>query len=150
MNNSINAALFDRFMLVNRKMRQKKAQAMAPERENAAVVHREIILVILYKRGCGMKQQDVADEIYVTKSTLSEMINRLVGDGLLERAADPQDRRNTIIALTERGKARAEEVMEKHAQAVDFMFRNLTGEEKNELIRLLNKLLVEDGEELRA
>ena len=147
MKNSINATLFDRFMLVNRYMRKCRAQTMGNESACPSPVHREIILVILYKRGCGMKQQDIADEIYVSKSTLSEMINRLAEDGYLERAGDPSDRRNTIVALTERGSARAETAMKEHAHEVDYLFRNLAPREKAELIRLLEKLLNEEAQE---
>ncbi len=142
MQNSISAALFDRFMLVNRVMRKNKAQECA----RSPMAHREIILVILYKRGVGMKQQDIAGEIYVSKSTLSEMIDRLVEDGSLERETDPQDRRSTIVVLTERGKRRAEEVMEEHAKAVEQLFSKLSEEEKKTLLCLLEKLVGSDAE----
>lgn len=157
--NSTNAKLFDRFRHVGRKMRMGRAPGMmTPDVEQMRALmaggkgmppmpafHREVILVVLYKNGSGMKQQDIADELHISKSTLSEMINKLAEDGCLERTADPSDRRATIIVLTEKGRKRAEEVIEERAGMMDFMFRNLTEDEKEELIRLLDKLLGDES-----
>ncbi len=145
--NNINTDLFDRFMLVNRRIRQTGGPSKKRERVCSPLAHREIILVILHQRETCMKQQEIADEIYVSKSTLSEMIDRLSRDGYLERADDPSDRRNTIVALTERGRQRAEAAMEEHAREVEFLFRPLSEPEKAELLRLLEKLSGEETEE---
>lgn len=144
MQSSINTTLFDRFMLVNRQMRTCKPTPASGR--DTQLANREIILVILYRHGASMRQQDVMREIHVSKSTLSEMINRLVEDGYLERASDPKDRRSTIIVLTERGRTRAEEVMDEHGRIVDGLFCRLSDAEKTELVRLLDRLLGEASE----
>ena len=154
--NKLNLRLFDRFRQVGRKMRSGHAPGtIYPENGDSkkminsimpcrvAGPQREMILGILKKEGIS-KQQEIADELHISKSTLSEMINRLVDDGYVERTSDPSDRRTTVLVLTKTGDERAEEVIEERIRVMEFMFRNLTDEDKEELIKLLDKMLGED------
>jgi DNA-binding MarR family transcriptional regulator len=77
----------------------------------------------------------------VSPSTLSEMINRLVEDGYVERKADPGDRRARLLSLTEAGRIQGQEILEECACVLAFLFRNLEDGDKMELVRLLDKLL---------
>ena len=149
---NINMQLFDRFRLVGRKMRVgrgpgavmpggNKFREMVPDRVPG--LQREMILGILKKERIT-KQQDIADVLHVSKSTLSAMVDSLAEDGYVERTSDPADRRAIVLVLTQAGEKRAEEVIEERISAMEFMFRNLTDKDKEELIRLLDKMLGED------
>jgi MarR family transcriptional regulator for hemolysin len=87
-----------------------------------------------------MKQKEIADEIRVSPSTLSEMIDRLVEDGFVERKPDSEDRRVKRLCLTESGRDRAEYMLKQLTAILERMFINLDTGEKEELIRLLDKL----------
>jgi len=50
---------------------------------------------------CGVT--DVGDDLGVTSAAASQMLERLVQSGLIERHEDPDDRRAKRIVLTERG-----------------------------------------------
>ena len=52
-------------------------------------------------RAPGMRQNELADLLEVEPITVSRMIDRLVESGLLERRADPDDRRAWRIYLTQ-------------------------------------------------
>ena len=156
MTNNINMRLFDRLRHVGRRMRMGRTPGMITSdgevfrklagdgmSKRMPGLQREMILAILKKEGIT-KQQDIADEFHVTKSTLSEMVNRLVEDGYVKRTDDPADRRTTVLVLTEAGDKRAEEVIEERVKVMDYMFRGLSDGEKEELIRLLDKMLGED------
>lgn len=59
-------------------------------------------LIGIHHRGaCGVS--DVGDELGVTRAAASQMLERLVQAGLVERREDPDDRRAKRIVLTERG-----------------------------------------------
>ncbi len=57
------------------------------------------------------------------------------------RTANPDDKRSTLIVLTEKGKARAWEVQDDRRKAAEEFCSKLTEEEKDTLIALLDKLL---------
>lgn len=102
---------------------------------------REMILGVLMLSEDGMNQREIAEEMGVSPSTLSEMINRLVEDGYVERKADPGDRRARHLSLTEAGRIQGQEILEECACVLAFLFRNLEDGDKMELVRLLDKLL---------
>ena len=56
----------------------------------------------------ALTQQDLAERLYVTKSNVSGLVDRLVEAGLVERRAVPDDRRSHALHLTERGRGLAE------------------------------------------
>ena len=161
MNNSLNLEILDRFRHVERMMRTAAVPCGDPQENSAlgndnpgtkkavdekngpsaGVLKRDAVLPFLLCKKEGMKQKEIADEIRVSPSTLSEMINRLVEDGYVERRAEAGDRRVKTLFLTERGVERAEYMLSQITLIVDRLFVNLDDTEKQELIRLLDKLV---------
>ncbi len=107
---------------------------------------RERILSVVMDAGeNGIRQKDIAEELGIHAPALTEQIDRLEADRYLERCANPDDKRSTLIKLTEKGRARACEVAdERQARAARYC-QALTEEEKDTLIALLDKLLAEQG-----
>ena len=107
---------------------------------------RERILTVLLDAGsAGLKQRDIAEQLGIHAPALTEQIDRLEAERYLERCANPDDKRSTLVKLTEKGLARAYEVAdERQARAAAFS-AGLSEEEKDMLIALLDKLL-EDRE----
>lgn len=105
---------------------------------------RERILTVLLDSGdAGMKQRDIAAYLGIHAPAMTEQIDRLEAERYLERCANPDDKRSTLVKLTEKGRARAYEVSdERQAQAAAFS-AGLSEEEKDTLIALLDKLLAE-------
>ena len=62
------------------------------------------ILEILHERG-GRSMSDLAQLAFVELPTLSKMIDRMVGDALVYRSPDAEDRRRVLIFLSDRGRA---------------------------------------------
>jgi DNA-binding MarR family transcriptional regulator len=52
-------------------------------------------------------QAEVARHLVVTAPVVTRLASALVDDGLIERQADPNDKRAVILALTEAGRRRA-------------------------------------------
>ncbi|MDO4173342.1 MAG: MarR family transcriptional regulator [Eubacteriales bacterium] len=51
----------------------------------------------------GIYVSDLAKKLCITKSAVSRMLGNLEKWGLVERAVDPNNRRNTFVYLTEKG-----------------------------------------------
>ena len=102
-----------------------------------------ILTVLLEADDSGLKQRDIAEQLGIHAPALTEQIDRLEAEHYLERCANPDDKRSTLVKLTEKGRARAYEVSdERQARAAAFS-ANLDEEEKDTLIALLDKLLAD-------
>jgi len=102
---------------------------------------REHLLVIISKYPDGVRQKVLADKMGINQSSASELVNKLEATGYLERTVDPDDKRATLLFLTEKGKARAAEVEDERNEIFKEIFSVLTEEEKETLSALLDKLL---------
>ncbi len=102
-----------------------------------------ILTVLLEADDAGLKQRDIAEQLGIHAPALTEQIDRLEAEHYLERCANPDDKRSTLVKLTEKGRARAYEVSdERQARAAAFC-ANLSEKEKDTLIALLDKLLAD-------
>lgn len=88
----------------------------------------------------GMMQQTLADQLLVTKGNVCGLIDRLSEQGLVERRADPEDRRANLLFLTAEGRALAERVVPAHQVVISSLMGGLDDDEQRQLLALLRKL----------
>lgn len=109
------------------------------------------LLTKLYVAGPA-RQADLAEDLLVTQSAISQLSNRLEGDGLISRQRSPDDRRESILDLTTEGRAVIRKLLPTiHATLTSVQARlNEAGIEQ--LISQLQKLRagIEDGATLIA
>ena len=97
------------------------------------------VLELLFHKGEQPIQQ-IGKRILLTSGSITYVVDKLEEKGLLERKRCPKDRRVIYAAITEKGKTLMRDVFPQHRQAVNEMFKELTLEEKKELVSLLKKL----------
>ena len=68
---------------------------------NYSMAQLNTLFRIRHKNTCGVS--DLAEEMGVTSAAASQLLEKLVQQGLAVRTEDPQDRRNKRVALTEAG-----------------------------------------------
>ncbi len=108
---------------------------------------RERILTLINEAGdTGIHQKELVRQLGINPSSVSELTDKLETDGYIQRSADPDDKRATLITLTEKGRARAFEVADERAEMLHTLFRNLSDEEKQTLLELLDKITAEQPE----
>lgn len=78
----------------------------------------EILLQLAESTEGRLRMSELATVTLSSRSRLSHQIDRLVRDGLVERAADPDDRRGLFAALTEAGKTLFEQAEPFHLEGV--------------------------------
>lgn len=66
------------------------------------------VLAELVKAGEPLSLSDLATRLSCVRSNMTQLIDRLEGDGLVRRLDDPQDRRTVRAALTPQGKTQAQ------------------------------------------
>jgi len=75
------------------------------------------------------------------RSDVAAAVNELVGRGLAARAPDPADRRRNVISITAAGTAHLRRLEELLAGVQDELLAPLSPAERQQLIRLLDRIL---------
>jgi DNA-binding MarR family transcriptional regulator len=84
---------------------------------------------------------DLGDDLGVTSSAASQMLERLVQQGLILRSPDPSDRRVKQITLTARGRQVLQESIRARQGWLSDLAETLSDSEKEEIITALNILI---------
>jgi DNA-binding MarR family transcriptional regulator len=91
--------------------------------------------------GEGVSQRRLGEELGLSAGTVSLRIDRLVRERLVERRTDPEDGRGALISITERGRELFEASAPEHLANAQELLAGLTQAERDDLARLLGKLL---------
>ncbi|MCQ4385004.1 MAG: MarR family transcriptional regulator [Sulfolobales archaeon] len=83
----------------------------------------------------------LAKYLDVSKSSVVEMIDKLVRNGFLERTKDVKDRRVTYVTITDRGRAVLETVREKYKETINKVLSEVNDVEC--IRRIFNALMKE-------
>jgi DNA-binding MarR family transcriptional regulator len=84
---------------------------------------------------------DLMTTTMLSSGGMTKRIDRLVEAGLVQRRADPGDRRATLVRLTPRGKRTADAALETHLAGEERLLAALSQAERRTLDELLRKLL---------
>lgn len=97
------------------------------------------VLEALYHKGT-LTIQEIINSILSTGGNMTVVICNLEKEKLIERHVNPEDRRSSLIEITQKGKKIIEEIFPSHLQSLKEEFKVLTTEEKQVLITILKKL----------
>ncbi len=97
------------------------------------------ILSVLNREG-PMTQKALMCRMQIQPGSLSEVIAKVEGAGLVERRRCEDDRRNFEIRLTEEGVKQAEAFDRERQDMAQLLFATLTDGEKQQLMNLMTKL----------
>lgn len=96
------------------------------------------LMRLYHGRLCGVS--DIGGHLGITNAAASQMVERLVQMGLLERNEDLQDRRQRQLKLTEQGRALVERGIEARRAWMESLTANLTPEQLEKIAEALNML----------
>ena len=82
----------------------------------------DALLTIAQAPGRRIRMGQLADEVLLSKSGVTRLIDRLVSDGLVERSACLADARGAEAVLTERGLARLRAASRTHLRGISEHF----------------------------
>jgi DNA-binding MarR family transcriptional regulator len=89
----------------------------------------------------GVNQRQLGDELDVDRSTIADLVARMVRNDLIERSDDPVDKRSYVLFLTAAGKKQLAALRPRVEQVERVLTAKLTPREATELRRLLLALL---------
>ena len=92
-----------------------------------------------FEKDVPVRMTDVSKRMMISKPAATQIVNRMVDRGLMERLSDESDRRVVYIQATETGRAFYEEKMDRNLTLVDRVVARMGEEEANSLTVLLNR-----------
>jgi DNA-binding MarR family transcriptional regulator len=102
----------------------------------------EVLLHLSEAPDHALRMSELADQVLLSRSGVSRLVDRLVSDGLVERHTCQSDGRGVYAVLTDPGMRRLRRAAPTHLRGVREHFTDrLSGGELDELARLLDKLL---------
>jgi DNA-binding MarR family transcriptional regulator len=108
-------------------------------REGGLTLPQFAVLEILYHKG-DLRICDIIERTLSTGGNMTVVVDNLAKDGLIARYPDPDDRRASLLSITETGITLMEKIFPNHVNNISGIFDILTTEEKQDLILLLKKL----------
>ncbi|WP_052343498.1 MarR family winged helix-turn-helix transcriptional regulator [Bacillus massiliigorillae] len=87
-----------------------------------------------------MKVSGISKRLRVSTPSITQLLNKLEKDGLIERRMDERDRRVVLVKLTSEGKLIAQDARKHFVQVFSDLSEYLGTEDSKELVRLLSNV----------
>jgi DNA-binding MarR family transcriptional regulator len=88
-----------------------------------------------------LRLNELNDNVLLSQSSLSRLVERLEKRGLVERMPAPQDGRGVLLKLTDAGRDLQKQIGREHVRDISALLTPaLTASEQRELLRLTEKL----------
>ncbi len=107
-----------------------------------------ILIQLHYQQKCGIS--DISNRMDISSAAASQLVDKLVQSGMIERAEDPIDRRAKQLKLAEKGREMIETSMAQRHQWVDRLIEHINPAEQEkvaEAMLILTRALRELNEQ---
>lgn len=107
--------------------------------ERAKITVPQLTALQILRENEPLAVTELAEKLYLNQSTVSSLVERLERDGWVHKEKGA-DRRRTILSLTAKGKKLTQNVPVRPMAIFRSLFEPLTKEEKQALLRLMQKI----------
>ena len=107
---------------------------------HATTLPRFDVLAALYRRGEAISMSELSRMLLVSNGNATAVVDRLERDGLVRRRPAPNDRRAVLVALTQAGAQRFEELAAGHEAEVNGLFDGLDAGDLDTLRGLMQRM----------
>jgi DNA-binding MarR family transcriptional regulator len=128
---------------------EKLLRARLRSQCNTTMPRFEVLSTLDHAQG-QLTMSQLSDQILVSNGNVTGLVHRLVGDGLVTRTADPNDRRAHFISLTELGRTAFHIMEDQHHMWIEDLFSRVDPRDKKMLLKLLGKMEEGYQEEISA
>jgi MarR family transcriptional regulator, organic hydroperoxide resistance regulator len=106
-----------------------------------------ILMQLHYHKDCGVS--DIGGRFDITSAAASQLVDKLVQSGLIQREEDPNDRRAKRLNLTDKGIGLIQQDIEKRYRWVNQLAEKLSAEERQKVAEALN-IMIQAAQELES
>jgi DNA-binding MarR family transcriptional regulator len=129
-------ALPEAFWSVARQLRETSQETLAPWDITPSHLR---ALRVLTRHGV-MRLSELSDHLHIAARSTTEVIDALEARGLVERRPDPDDRRATLVEVTEHGTSVLDAIRAARGTETERAFGRLSQTDRAHLARILRKL----------
>jgi DNA-binding MarR family transcriptional regulator len=128
--------LSEAFWSVARQLRDTSQEALAPW--DITPSHLRALRVLM--RHGVMRLSELSDHLHIAARSATEVVDALETRGLVERLPDPDDRRATLVEVTEDGTSVLDAIRAARGTEAERAFGRLSQTDRAHLARILRKL----------
>jgi DNA-binding MarR family transcriptional regulator len=107
--------------------------------QERSIARYTILRILYFSEGRLVSQKEIGDQTRATSANVTYLIDGLVGEGLVERVQDEEDRRFSYVRLTPAGEELAATLVPIMVEFMNGALEGFSEEEKATFIRLLEK-----------
>lgn len=115
--------------------------------EHGSTLPRFDVMAALYRAGDGLKMSELSGVLRVSNGNVTGIVDRLVEEGNVLRVPVENDRRATLVRLTDRGRERFAELAAIHEGWVNELLSDIDPGDARKLAALLSAVAVHAHEE---
>lgn len=108
------------------------------------------VLMYLNQNGGQAPQRELTEFLRAKPSTVNGVLDRMEEKGLVRRSVSGEDARRRLITLTDKGRERQARFEECFLASEEAMVRGFSPQERETLLRLLDRIVENLKEELKA
>lgn len=127
--------LMESFWQVARQVRQMSMQALAPW--DITPSHARAMGALT--RHGEIRLSELSDHLRIAARTATEVVDALEERGFVQRQGDPEDRRATLVSLTDEGRRVSDAIRATRAAEAERFFGTLSAADQAHLSRILRK-----------
>jgi DNA-binding MarR family transcriptional regulator len=128
--------LLESFWEVARQVRQMSMRALAPW--DITPSHARALRVLT--RHGEIRLSELSDHLRIAPRTATEVVDALQERGFVQRQTDPDDRRATLVSLTDEGKRVSDAIRSTRAAEAERVFGALSAADRAHLSRILRSV----------
>ncbi|PWM44173.1 MAG: MarR family transcriptional regulator [Clostridiales bacterium] len=112
-----------------------------PHRQiNESMQGESFVLKYMFRQAKPVLPSEISNFMKISTARTATALNSLERKGLVTRQIDPNDRRQILVTLTEKGKLLAEEQKQKVMDRTVYMLNLLGEKDAQEFVRIVGKL----------
>lgn len=134
--NSLNLRLLIRLSKATKAVHQRSSRIFG---EGGLTTAQFAVLENLYHKG-RLTIRQIIDSVLSTGGNITVVINNLGKEDLIRRLPNPEDKRSSLIEITDKGKAYVQSIFPRHLSDLEDSFSGLSVSDKATLIELLKKI----------
>jgi DNA-binding MarR family transcriptional regulator len=119
----------------SRRLHRDQARALHPQLDPTAL---PVVLVLVQRE--PLRMSELAEALWLDKSTVTRQVDAVARLGLVERVPDPADARARLVRLTREGRSRVTAVLAEQRQMWTAALTGWSTSDLRELTRLLRQL----------
>ena len=133
--------LFTEFFEIMRKMRKLLDQSIAVPMDQRITTILQIQALKLIDRNPGLSAKELADDLQMSSSAITQLTDRLVDAKLILRKPSQVDRRSICFKLSSTGKKHLQKSLESFKKKISKILAPMSEEDMKQVIRIFGDLL---------